>query len=101
MTLKTLPAIQVCPLFLLILSILLVPGASNAEKAKKTILYLNSYHNGYEWSDSEYSGIRSRLEKSPYKIDLQVEYLDAKRYNTEPVLHPSERLSAEVYERAF
>ena len=86
MTLKTLPAIQVCPLFLLILSILLVPGASNAEKAKKTILYLNSYHNGYEWSDSEYSGIRSRLEKSPYKIDLQVEYLDAKRYNTEPVL---------------
>lgn len=73
-------------LILPLLLILLASGSSNAEAFKKTVLYLNSYHHGYEWSDSIHDGIRSKLDGSPYKIDLQVEYLDAKKYNTAPVI---------------
>ena len=69
-----------------ILLILLAPQTSIAERIKKSILYLNSYHHGYQWSDSIHDGIRETLDGSPYKIDLQVEYLDAKRYNTDPVI---------------
>ncbi len=71
---------------LALLFILLVPGQSNAGGAKKTILYINSYHNGYKWSDMEQNGIRSKLDSGPYSIDLQVEYLDAKRYNIPAVI---------------
>ncbi|MDP3480401.1 MAG: ABC transporter substrate binding protein, partial [Desulfoprunum sp.] len=74
-------------LFLLpLLLVLLAPGLSSAEGVRKTVLYLNSYHHGYQWSDSIHAGIRSMLDSSPYKIDLQVEYLDAKKYNTAPVI---------------
>jgi two-component system cell cycle sensor histidine kinase/response regulator CckA len=79
------PISTIRPLILAMVLILLAPGPSRADKVKKTILYINSYHTGYKWSDDEYSGIRSMLDSSPYKIDLRVEYLDAKRYNTAPV----------------
>ena len=63
------------------LFICLLASVSAAEKEKRNILYLNSYHNGYRWSDKQLDGIRSVLNKSPYKIDLQIEYMDAKKYN--------------------
>nr|WP_321513970.1 ABC transporter substrate binding protein [uncultured Pseudodesulfovibrio sp.] len=63
----------------------LLPGLAFAEKPKKSILYLNSYHHGYRWSDSILEGVRSVLDESQYKIDLQIEYMDAKRYNYEDV----------------
>jgi PAS domain S-box-containing protein len=72
--------------FLTILLLLLVPQPGNSERIKKSVLYLNSYHHGYQWSDSQHDGIRATLDNSPYKIDLQVEYLDAKRYNTDAVI---------------
>ncbi|MDK9707383.1 MAG: ATP-binding protein [Desulforhopalus sp.] len=64
---------------------------------KKTVLYLNSYHHGYQWSDSEHDGIRSTLDSSPFKIDLQVEYLDAKKYNIDPVIQGL----LEVFQKKF
>lgn len=63
-------------------------GASahaQSEKPKKNVLYLNSYHNGYQWSDSILEGVRSVLDESNYKIDLQIEYLDAKKYDFDSV----------------
>lgn len=48
---------------------------------KKSILYLNSYHNGYKWSDGLLEGVRSILNNSRYKVDLQIEYMDAKKFN--------------------
>ena len=72
-------------LVLLLFGILLEPFvAVSAEK--KTVLYLNSYHDGYQWSDAILEGVRSKLNKSVYKIDLQVEYMDAKKYNIKPVI---------------
>ena len=73
-------------IFFTILLLLLVPQLGSGERTKKSVLYLNSYHHGYQWSDSQHDGIRATLNNSPYKIDLQVEYLDAKRFNTPPVI---------------
>jgi hypothetical protein len=47
---------------------------------KKNILVLNSYHQGYEWTDGIMHGLRDRLAKSNLTIDLYVEYLDTKRF---------------------
>ncbi|EPR39886.1 PAS/PAC sensor hybrid histidine kinase [Desulfovibrio sp. X2] len=47
---------------------------------KRQVLYLNSYQNGYSWSDHILEGVRLGLDKAPYDIDLQVEYLDAKKH---------------------
>ena len=63
---------------------LILPALSFAvDKQKKTVLYLNSYHNGYQWSDELLEGVRNVLNKSRYKVDLQIEYMDAKKYNPE------------------
>jgi PAS domain S-box-containing protein len=51
------------------------------EKVKKSVLYINSYHHGYRWSDSIFEGIREALEQSEFKIDLQVEHMDTKKYD--------------------
>jgi two-component system, cell cycle sensor histidine kinase and response regulator CckA len=57
------------------------PSLSRADYQKKTVLYLNSYHNGYHWSDGLLEGIRTVLNQSHYKVDLQIEYMDAKKYD--------------------
>ena len=59
----------------------MLPSSCLADKEKKTVLYLNSYHNGYHWSDGLLEGIRTVLNQSRYKVDLQIEYIDAKKYN--------------------
>jgi PAS domain S-box-containing protein len=48
--------------------------------SKKQILYLNSYHNGYAWSDQIQQGVRDALDASSLPHDLLVEYMDTKRY---------------------
>lgn len=51
------------------------------EGARKNVLYLNSYHNGYSWSDHILQGIRETLAESPYSIVFQVEYMDSKKFH--------------------
>jgi hypothetical protein len=54
---------------------------NNPEKIKH-ILYINSYHPGYRWSDQVQAGIADTLNnQTDIKIDLNVEYLDGKRYS--------------------
>jgi PAS domain S-box-containing protein len=85
-------------LFFVFCLVFLLPQAGNAEKVKKNVLYLNSYHHGYQWSDSIHDGIRSVLEESEYKIDLQVEYMDAKKYNYDDVTGMLLRLYKEKFD---
>lgn len=73
------------------------PALGAVEKPKKSVLCLNSYHHGYQWSDAIMRGIRSGLENSHYKIDLQIEYMDAKRYNYEDVTRMLLRLYKEKF----
>ena len=80
--------------WVLLLLLLLAPsGVLQAQGGKRHVLYINSYHNGYAWSDDILSGIRARLGQSDYDITLQIEYLDAKLFDVE-------RLT-EVYKELF
>jgi two-component system sensor kinase FixL len=45
---------------------------------KKSVLFLNSYHPGYEWSDEVYEAIHSVLDGE--KFNLLTEYLDSQHY---------------------
>lgn len=66
--------------------ILFVAGAvfaQNSHEGKK-ILYVNSYHIGYEGSDPITDGIKTVLGK--YRVDLRIIYMDTKR-------NPSEEFS--------
>ncbi len=44
------------------------------------ILYINSYHPGYSWSDSIEKGLRDSLNSSGKEYNLSVEYLDTRRF---------------------
>ncbi|WP_415225137.1 ABC transporter substrate binding protein [Psychromonas sp.] len=50
---------------------------------EQTILVLNSYHKGYEWSDQIISGIESTLSLPFPKANIHIEYMDTKR-NSSP-----------------
>ena len=66
--------------FCLLLS--LFPALTKAESESgyaPTVLMLNSYHQGFPWSDGIYKGFKERIEQTGVSIDLQVEYLDTKR----------------------
>lgn len=67
-----------------------LPVSAYAQTAEETplrrnILCINSYHHGYTWSDNILRGIRETLKASRYNIDLQVEYMDTKKYGYEPI----------------
>lgn len=66
---------------LLVLLFSLVSLQCYANEEKKNILYINSYHNGYQWSDGLLRGVRSILNNSSHKVDLQIEYMDAKKFD--------------------
>ncbi|MBI4804123.1 MAG: PAS domain-containing protein [Desulfovibrio sp.] len=78
--------------------LLLIASLAHGQvEVKKKILYLSSYHNGYAWSDQILEGMRSALDKSTLPYDLQIEYMDSKRFaepNMDAVL---ERLFKEKY----
>ncbi len=74
----------------LIISILMVIGfgtvtttlAQVEDHKKINMLYLNSYENGYQWSDTILEGIKSVTNSSGMNIDLHIEYMDTKiRYD--------------------
>jgi PAS domain S-box-containing protein len=53
---------------------------SSGYTEKKHVLFLNSYHNGYQWSDGLLNGVRSVLTNSEPRVDLQIEYMDTKKF---------------------
>ncbi|QJB55052.1 ABC transporter substrate binding protein [Pseudodesulfovibrio sp. zrk46] len=84
---------------LLILAVLcLMPQMAKAEKERRHVLLINSYHQGYKWTDSEVQGLKSVLDVSDYKIDLQIEYMDSKRYQREDITEMLVRLYREKYD---
>ncbi len=44
------------------------------------VVIVNSYHNGFAWSDEELSGFLARLRETYPTIDPAVEYMDMKRW---------------------
>ncbi|GFM36314.1 PAS domain S-box protein [Desulfovibrio psychrotolerans] len=84
------PAIYSALLFAALLAAFLVVSPAHAltQKERKNILFLNSYHNGYSWSDTIFDGIKQTLEASGYSIVLQVEYMDSKKFRYEETVQP-------------
>jgi signal transduction histidine kinase len=79
---KTLPLLLILLLLLTAASVTSAQGpVSSAPKASPpTILIINSYHDGYSWSDNETDGIIETLRKSGEKTELHLEYLDSKNF---------------------
>ncbi|AGW12460.1 hybrid sensor histidine kinase/response regulator [Megalodesulfovibrio gigas] len=61
------------------------------------VLYLNSYQNGYSWSDTILVGAREAFQNATYSVDLQVEYLDAKKYS----LETTQNIYTELFKKKF
>ncbi len=53
--------------------------ASGAPDKKRCVLLLQSYHQGYDWTDGITAGVQEVIEEQDAPIDLQIEYMDAKR----------------------
>jgi ABC-type uncharacterized transport system substrate-binding protein len=56
-------------------------GPSKDQFKGKKILYIDSYHDGYEWADAERNGVISALKGTG--VELKVEYMDTKRHPEE------------------
>lgn len=70
-----------CAIVLCLCCVLCAPPApAHADASRKAVLYLNSYHNGYSWSDDILAGIRKVLEASGRALVFQVEYMDSKKF---------------------
>jgi len=72
-------------IMLLILAALLSPfcvaaSATTAADIAQRILYINSYHRGYSWSDSIEQGLSERFVASGKNIELAIEFLDSRRF---------------------
>jgi PAS domain S-box-containing protein len=77
---------RISALGILIATILLVAFLSPADGEPvidKQVLIINSYHNGFSWSDEEQAGLIERMREAFPALDMPVEYLDAKRHSGE------------------
>jgi PAS domain S-box-containing protein len=52
---------------------------------KSSVLYLNSYHHGYRWSDDVLEGFLSVISKDAELLEMQIEYMDTKKYDLDEV----------------
>lgn len=85
-------------LFLLILAFLPTShDAVLAQDSQRHVLILNSYHQGFGWSDNIIAGIFSILGGEDQNIEFHIEYMDTKRLFNEQHL---ENLY-ELYEHKF
>lgn len=56
-----------------------MPSVLAENNTKKSILVFNSYHKGYQWSDTIIDGIVAILGPKARDVNLQVEYMDTHR----------------------
>jgi len=60
--------------------VLLPPVPLHGAPAFPSVVVLNSYHDGFVWSDEEQQGLTARLRETYPGLDPRIEYLDAKRF---------------------
>jgi diguanylate cyclase (GGDEF)-like protein len=68
-----------------------------ADNPDARILFINSYHRGYSWSDSIEEGLQKRLNASGKKIELSIEYLDSRRFAYGAQIEPLAQAMAVKY----
>ena len=69
-------------LFTIATSTFCMAGSAGADKSDQTnhILILNSYNQGFRWTDDIVAAITSTMSARLHKIDFNIEYMDSKRY---------------------
>ncbi|OQX21282.1 MAG: hypothetical protein BWK80_33980 [Desulfobacteraceae bacterium IS3] len=72
----------------LICRLISINAASASDDKTSHVLYINSYHRGYIWSDGIESGLRQILKDSGRKTELEIEFLDAKLFPA-PAYYPT------------
>jgi len=65
-------------LLLFFVSLVVLPQCS---KPSKKVLFVNSYHEGYEWSDGIQKGVESEIDSAD--VDFKTVYMDTKRNPSE------------------
>jgi PAS domain S-box-containing protein len=86
----------VLPVLCALVCVLPFGGDAGAAPVRGNILYLNSYHDGYSWSDDIFEGLREGLQGHS-EVELQVEYMDYKKYE----LGFLSSLLGDLYKRKF
>lgn len=66
-------------LFLVIIFICVQSLLYTESNPSKNVLILNSYHNGYRWTDEVSDSVKNSLQKDSRVKDLYIEYIDWKR----------------------
>ena len=75
--------------FLMFVSILISFSLRAEEYADKRVLFIDSYHQGYAWSDGVVRGVEQVL--IPTGINLLIHRMDTKRNRTESFIHEAAR----------
>jgi len=57
-----------------------VPSVYGIKQNIPRVLYINSYHRGFKWSDGIEQGLRDKFKASGKDIDFYIEYLDTRRF---------------------
>ena len=64
---------------------------------KKKILYVNSYHEGYAWSDGIEKGLAMALSEADFPLEMEIFRMDTKRNNQEDfMIHQGEAVKNKV-----
>jgi len=67
--------------FVLFLIFIILHGVQSKEDAEiKRVLILNSYHQGFPWTDSIFKSIRDSFNRENDEIEIHIEYMDTKRF---------------------
>ncbi len=76
---------------------LTVTGLIYNQEKQKSVLILNSYHEGFKWTDDINQSIRNGFRQSGLNYNLYVEYMDTKRIFKNDYLDLLENLYTEKY----
>ena len=73
---------------LLVGALLLPPHIAAAEirDPLPSVIIVNSYHQGFAWSDAELQGLLARLREVYPRMDPPIEHLDTKRFSSGPYM---------------
>jgi hypothetical protein len=66
-------------LFTLLVELSLFAKTAESPETFKRVLVVNSYHEGYKWSDDIVKGIKTGLASNEDLIEIQIEYMDTQR----------------------
>jgi two-component system sensor histidine kinase/response regulator len=61
-------------------------AAAEALEPLPSVVIIDSYHQGFAWSDEELRGLLARLQEVYPRIDPPIDHLDTKRFSSPPYM---------------